>query len=123
MPGLERWFAASGWADTGADRCHGRGADPCGDASALQQGGGAAVDAVTGYLRWASGLLRSRCSDDTGQELRVGLADLYSVAGMSLHDSGRHLEGAADRLRHLATAANAWLRHRPAIDLAALLAA
>jgi tetratricopeptide (TPR) repeat protein len=59
---------------------------------ALQLGGGASADAVTGYLRWASGYLRSRYSDDTGRELRVALADLHGVAGTSLHDSGRHLE-------------------------------
>jgi hypothetical protein len=58
----------------------------------LQLGGGAVLGAVTGYLRWASSLLRSNCSDGTGRELRVALADLYNVAGHSLHDSGRHRE-------------------------------
>ncbi len=57
-----------------------------------QLGGGASVGVATGYLRWASGLLRSRYADDTGRDLRVALADLYSVAGTSLHESGRHLE-------------------------------
>ena len=57
-----------------------------------QLGGGAALDAVIGYLRWASGLLRSSCTDVIGRQLRVALADLYNVAGMSLHDMGRHRE-------------------------------
>jgi len=55
-------------------------------------GGGAALSAATGYLRWASGLLRARYAEHTGRELRVALADLYNVAGHTLHDSGRHRE-------------------------------
>jgi transcriptional regulator with XRE-family HTH domain len=55
-------------------------------------GGGSALDAITGYLRWASGLLRASCTDMIGRQLRVALADLYSVAGSSLHDMGRHRE-------------------------------
>jgi tetratricopeptide (TPR) repeat protein len=58
----------------------------------LQLGGGAVLDAVIGYLRWASALLRARCTDDIGRQLRVTLADLYNVAGLSLHDCGRHRE-------------------------------
>jgi hypothetical protein len=55
-------------------------------------GGGAALGAVTRYLRWATGLLRARCPEHTGRELRVALADLYNVAGHSLHDNGRPRE-------------------------------
>jgi hypothetical protein len=54
-----------------------------------QLGGNSALDAITGYLRWASGLLRASCSADTGRQLRVALADLYGVAGHHLQDSGR----------------------------------
>src|SRR5262249_33492170 len=56
----------------------------------LQLGGGASLDAVTGYLRWVSGLLRASCSEDVGRQLRVALADGYNVAGTALLDVGRY---------------------------------
>jgi antitoxin component HigA of HigAB toxin-antitoxin module len=57
-----------------------------------QRGGGASLDAVTGYLQWASGLLRAGCSEDVGRQLRVALADVYMLAGTALLDSGRYRE-------------------------------
>jgi hypothetical protein len=55
-----------------------------------QFGGGAALDAVNGYLPYARGLLTARCTEATRNALRLALADLYSLAGWALHDMNRH---------------------------------
>jgi tetratricopeptide (TPR) repeat protein/predicted XRE-type DNA-binding protein len=67
-------------------------------------GGGAALGAATRYLRWASGLLRARCAEHAGRDLRVALADLYNVTGHSLHDTGRHREAELHFLQGLVLA-------------------
>jgi transcriptional regulator with XRE-family HTH domain len=57
-----------------------------------QYGGGAALDAATGYLRWVSRLLSASYTDQTSIQLRIALADLHSLTGWALHDLGRHVQ-------------------------------
>jgi predicted XRE-type DNA-binding protein/tetratricopeptide (TPR) repeat protein len=57
-----------------------------------QLGGEAVLGAVSGHLRWASGLLRASCTEEIGRQLRVALADLNREAGLALLDSGRYRE-------------------------------
>jgi transcriptional regulator with XRE-family HTH domain len=73
----------------------------------LQLGGGASLDATIGYLRYASSLLGSRYTKETGRQLRIALADLYSLAGMALHDVGRHGEANKHFLQGLTLARDA----------------
>jgi hypothetical protein len=54
-----------------------------------QLGGHATLNAVTAYLRSASALLRSSCTEAVGRQLKVALADLAAVAGYAMHDVGR----------------------------------
>jgi transcriptional regulator with XRE-family HTH domain len=99
LPGLNRWLPQAGTAPASVPARVGI-ADISGirttsvqlEQLLLRLGGGAALDAVTGYLRWAAGLLASRCDEATGRQLRAALADLYGVAGWSLHDAGQHRE-------------------------------
>jgi hypothetical protein len=60
------------------------------------RGGGACRDSAVAYLRWAYGMLHSRCdSEETERTLRAALSDMCQVAGWACHDLGDH--GAARR--------------------------
>ncbi len=72
-----------------------------------QLGGHATMDAVTGYLRSTSALLRSSCTEAVGRQLKVALADLSGVAGYAMHDVGRHREAHRHYLQGLALARDA----------------
>ncbi len=62
------------------------------------QGGGACRDSAAAYVRWAQGMLASRCdSDTTRRDLGAALSDMHQVVGWASHDLGDH---AAAR-RHL----------------------
>ena len=73
----------------------------------FQYGGGAALDAATGYLRRVSGLLDSTYSDEIGVKLRVALADLHGLTGWALHDLGRHVTAKKHFTQGLALARDA----------------
>ena len=72
-----------------------------------QLGGHATLDAVTGYLRSTSTLLRSSCTEAVGRQLKVALADLSGVAGYAMHDVGRHREAHRHYLQGLVLARDA----------------
>jgi transcriptional regulator with XRE-family HTH domain/tetratricopeptide (TPR) repeat protein len=71
-----------------------------------EHGGGACRDSAAAYVRWASGMLRSRfVSDHVEHEFKAALADLHQVAGWACHDLGEH-----DQARRYLTAALALAR-------------
>jgi transcriptional regulator with XRE-family HTH domain len=72
-----------------------------------QLGGHATLDAVTGYLRSTSALLRSSCTEAVGRQLKVALADLAGVAAYAMHDVGRYWEAHRHYLQGLVLARDA----------------
>lgn len=55
-----------------------------------QFGGGACRDALAGQVRWAAGLLHSRCDDPTSRALHSAVGSLADVAGWGDVDTGHH---------------------------------
>src|SRR5262249_38814978 len=72
-----------------------------------QLGGHATLDAVTGYLRSTSALLRSSCTEAVGRQVKVALADLSRAAGYAMHDVGRPREAHRHYLQGLGLAGDA----------------
>jgi hypothetical protein len=55
----------------------------------IQFGYGATLEAARGFAGWAHGMLSSRQSKATAQDLRVALADLHTMIAWSFNEVGR----------------------------------